>query len=81
MLLASFIATTWIISGVAAWGLSYSWFQGRFPELAEKDRSADIWLSMIAGLIGGPFALIALAVVTYPFTHGWRLWGVRENED
>lgn len=66
---------SWIVCGVATYGIWTTWAQGMFPAIAYRDRYND---RIFGGLIAlfGPFGLLATTIVigvTTGFRYGWRL--------
>jgi hypothetical protein len=65
----------WLVSGVLAGGLSFAFFQGYFPELADAHYARDRRM-FIGTIIGGPCALagtlLFLCDKNNGFKYGWR---------
>ena len=60
------------ICGVLSAGISFAWFQGKWPELAERYRQEDLGNAWLGGLLFGP---ISLGVEI--FTSGFAKYGLR----
>jgi hypothetical protein len=52
------LAIVWIVCGVIEYGVSFAYFQRRWPRIAERDYWDDLMQSVCWALFG-PFSLLA----------------------
>ncbi len=60
----------WLLCGVAAFGLTFAYFQGKDPHIAKEQKDLDYMFAAFMGALG-PFGL-AVAVCGCGFKHSWR---------
>lgn len=60
----------WLICGIVAYGLTFAFFQKKWPTLAEETYWSDFRLALLVGIIG-PFG-IAMNVVMGNVRHGFK---------
>ncbi len=75
LLVLSAIAFLWLVCGVFAYKATFTDFQMKYPDLAEKRRTEDKRFALFLGL-SGPFGLVALW-----FVDGYKYGFNREKEE
>lgn len=63
----------WALCGVAAAGLIFAYFQGRFEKTADQYLALDREFALLFGLSAGPLALVIAILGTEFGRYGWRL--------
>ena len=76
IILIIFLLLSWLICGFLAAGTAYAFFQGSYPEFAEKDRRDDLGIAIFLGLFFGPLALVVIFFFSGFAKHG--VWKVRK---
>lgn len=54
--------TIWLVSFVLTFGLSFAYFQRKYPRIAESNYKEDLGFCFTLALTGGPISLIAFLV-------------------
>ncbi len=67
------VVVLWVACGIGAAGLSFAYFQGKYPTIAATNRRADLGNALMMGLVFGPIALFAEFFLSGFGEHGWRL--------
>ncbi len=60
-----------LMCSVLAYGITFAYFQGEFPELAEKQRLIDRIFSVVVAVFG-PIGLLTTYIWSDFAKHGWR---------
>jgi len=73
-MILTLIIVGWLICAVLTAGMWFAEFQGKFPEVAQKNRRSDLGEAILIGLVFGPLGLVAEFFTSGFAEHGWRLW-------
>ena len=58
------LAVFWVVSAYLTFGFTFGYCQGRWPEIADRERSQNMKFSAVICL-GGPVSLFALVTVLF----------------
>ena len=78
MILILFIIL-WVACGVATVGITFAYFQSKFPLIAAENEREDLGAGFLFGLTG-PIGLIVLFFATGFAQFGWRIRAIKEGK-
>lgn len=66
------ILIIWLLLGLWTYGLTFAYYQGRWPQFAAENRNADRLFALFTALLAPiSFPVVALNL---GFQYGWRLF-------
>jgi hypothetical protein len=66
------ISLTWLACGAVAFGLTFAYFQGEYPTVAEKMRCEHYVTAAVFALLGPAGLFVALLCGSFG-KYGWRI--------